>query len=267
MGKALEIIGLQATAPTQTESAFAAVAGNSLTIRDHRKDAFLLAMLGKRQTGGFLRLTSPLMHDNNVGTALYTPGSNYISQRVFTSQQKLYPQDTIAATGTGSATAGDIESNALVAFYEDLPGVDANLISYAELEKRTVNLLTTVNTLAAGTTGGWTGDEAVNAEEDAFKANTDYALLGIMNATQAAFIRYVGPDWGNLGVGVPGPVSGATNYNGIASERWFVDLALLTGKPCIPVMNASNKGLTTISALTDENGTDPLLWTMWAELK
>lgn len=263
MPRALEIIGFQATAPGATATAFAAVAGNSLTIRDSRRDVKLVAQTIRRQTAGFHRITSPSLHDNTFGIQFATSASNGYHM-FMPAPQILRPQDTLTVVGTGSATAGDIESGAILLRYDDLPGVDANLIDTATLRRRMRNLFMTFNTVSAGTSGGWSGSEAINVETDAFKANTEYALLGISVSQNAACsIRVVGPDWGNLGIGVP-----ARTDTGVNSDmNYFQLLSDATGEACIPVMNSANKALTTIDCLQDENGADPVAVLHWAELK
>lgn len=262
MGRALELVSVQATAPGAGGAAGAAVTGNSLTIRDTRKNARIVALWSDRQGTGGVRLTSPLVHDTTYGMGSFVAAANGVS--VFPAGQPVQAQDTLTATITGSATAGDIEQSSFLVAYDDLPGVEGRFITPAEVRRRVVNLFTSTNTLATGTTGGYSGSEAVNAETDAFKANTDYALLGAAVYINAACsIRYDGPDWGNLGHGIPGFV----NASNLDLMWWYWLLSNVTDLPLIPVMNASNKGLTNISALQDENGADPIVITQWAELR
>lgn len=261
MGKALELITAQATAPGAA-AAFAAVAGNSLTVRDTQRPAWLGPVWQSRQAAGFVRLTSPLLHDAVNGIQMQAP----IGQTVTLQQdlQRLYAQDTIVVTGSGSATAGDIESMSMLWLYEDLPGVDAYLIDMAELDRRGEDIYAFPNTLATGTGGGYSGQESVVAEVDQLKANTDYAIIGYDLTVACAAVRYVSSDWGNLGVGGPGPV-GATS-GAMETRRWFQELSRYWKMPLIPVFNASNKALTLIDAAQDENGGDPVITTVCVRL-
>jgi len=264
MGRALEIIGVQATAPGATQAAFSAVTGNSLTIRDSVKPIWLSAIGQSRQAAGFLRVTSPLLHDAVQGIQMHAPIGQSVT--LWQGVQRLYAQDTLVVQGTGSATAGDIEQAFLIVHYEELPGVDAYLIDKRELISRGEDIYTSLNTLSTGTTGGWSGSEALSAEVDQFKANTDYALIGwVLGSTVAAgAIRYVGQDWGNLGVGGPGLITMPSAAH--QTRDWFVQVSKLTGMPSIPVMNASNKSNTTVDALVDENGGDPIVSTIMVRL-
>lgn len=260
MGKALEVITVQATAPG-AGALFLAAAGNSLTIRDTVQPAWLAAVWGRRQTVGFFRLTSPLLHDAVVGVQMGLGSSGEIRVQHVGCYQRLYAQDTLVAFGSGSAVAGDIEQNSFLVAYEDLPGVDGYFIDEAELDRRADDLYAFQNTLALGTVGGYSGSELINAEQDQLKANTDYAILGWTIQVGALTVRYIGQDWGNLGVGGPAQPSDDT------SERWFVKLSRECGMPLIPVFNSSNKSSLFIDGATDENGVDAVVNTMTCRLR
>lgn len=255
MGRAVELISFQATAPG-AGAPFAAVAGNSLTLRDSRAPIWLAALWGTRQAAGFVRLTSPLLHDAVVGIQAAEPTGTALLHR--SSLQRLFTQDTITAFGSGSAVAGDIENNSMLVYYEDLPGVNANLIDWAEALRRGEELYSWTNTIALGTAGGYSGSEAINAEQDQFKANMEYAILGFNVSVPASTVRWVGSDFGNLGVGGPASTGSERTHN----QNWFRDLSNDTDLPCIPVFNSSNKSLTLVDGMTDENGVDATLTTM-----
>lgn len=253
--KAFEVVSFQATAP-DAGAPMVAVSGNSLTIRDAKK-ARLLALWGRRQSAGFVRLTSPLLHDAVVGIQLQQSADVVASKR-YRFSQDLDPQDTIVATGSGSATAGDIESNSMLVIYEDLSGICADLITVAELEAAGIEEYASTNTLTMGTSGGYSGSEAINAEQDQLKANERYAIVGCSVSAPGGLntVRYVAPDWGNLGIGLP-----ANALDSGFSSDYFARLSRMTGEPTIPVFNASNKGLVLIDGLTDEDGGSPVVIT------
>lgn len=260
MGKALELITVQATAPG-AGAAFAAVTGNSLTIRDSRAPVHLVAAWADFQVDGFIRLTSPLMHDAVVGMQLAVEAAQTVPlyRGPF---QRLYPQDFITAFGSGSAVAGDIETASMLWLYEDLPGVDGYFIDEAELMKRADEVYSFQNTISTGTTGGYSGSELIAAEQDQLKANTDYAIIGAnVSGVGTASIRWLGVDFGNLGVGMPG-LAGSGDFQ----SRWFQLLSRLIGMPAIPVFNSSNKSNTFIDAAQDENGGDPVVTTLCVRL-
>jgi hypothetical protein len=123
------------------------------------------------------------------------------------------------------------------------------------------HLVTVNNTLALGTAGGYSGEEALNAETDLLKNNTDYALLGYLVDVQCAAVRIRGADTGNLGVGGPGDRLGR-HY----TSDWFVRLSMATGLPCIPVFNAANRAGILVDGVQNQGGADPTVTWIFAEL-
>lgn len=260
---ALEIIAGQVTAPSTTETALTMNAGNSNTVRNCPDEAaiHLIQTWADVQAAGIWKIRSPRMHDNVQGLRFRTTIGDASPLMPMGSKQKLYPQDTLQLTLSGSAVAGDIESAAALIYYDNLPGVSARLMTWEELKDKIVNIFSVENTIATGTGGGWSGEEAINAEFDLFKANKDYALLGAIVSAEALAIRWRGVDTGNLGVGMPGEPG--TNYH---NAYWFKWLAIETGLPVIPIFNAANKQGILIDACQDENGTDVTVNSIFAEL-
>jgi hypothetical protein len=261
--RALEIIGGYATAPSTTFTALTMFTGNSLAIRNAplESDVKLLQAWVDAQGAGCLRIRSPRLHDNVQGIRLYTVVSEVAPLLPWGFPQKLIPQDTLVAELTGSATSGDIESAALLIYYSDLKGVDARLASVDDVLRRMVNIVTVENTIATGTGGGWTGEEALNAEFDLLKANTDYALLGYLVSAECLAVRWRGVDTGNLGVGGPGHEA----LKGVTAN-WFVRLSQAYGMGLIPVFNSANKAGILVDAAQDENGADVTLTSIFAEI-
>lgn len=260
---ALEIITGFVTAPSTTFTGLTLAAGNSLTIRNAKEGSKprLLSAWSDQQTAGNLRIRSPRMHDNVQGLRLYSFASDPVPLIPFTAPQIFYPQDLLTVELTGSATGGDIETACLLVYYDDLPGVNSRLIDAEELKARMVNILSVENTLALGTAGGYSGEEAINAEFDLLKANTDYALIGYLVSAECACVRWRGVDFGNLGVGGPG-----NDTKNIHQARWFIDLSNEFGLPLIPVFNSANKAALLIDGAQDENGTDVTVISILAEL-
>lgn len=238
--------------------------GNSLTIRNAPIDepVWLVQAWADNQTAGTLRIRSPKLHDNVQNLRFDVTASDVVPLCPPGFRQRLIPQDTLTVEHTGSGTAGDIESGALLLYYENLPGIDARLESWTEeLRRRIVHYLTVENTISTGTSGGYSGEEALNSEFDLLKANTDYALLGYLVDTECAVVRWRGADTGNLGVGGPGHDTLRSITAG-----WFITLSQSTGFPCIPVFNSANKAGILIDVAQDENGADVTVTSILAEL-
>lgn len=260
---ALEIVGGQTTAAGATLTALSVFTGNSLTVRNAPPgtDIRLLQAWVKSQATGILRLRGPEFHDNVQGlrlghiAALVRP---LIPRRPF---QRLYAQQVITAELSGSAVAGDLDIAHLLLYYADLPGVVARLISAEDVLARMRHLIGVENTISTGVAGGWSGEEAINAEQDTFKANTDYALVGYITNIRCGAVRWRGVDTGNLGVGGPGDISDTE-----LSSEWFLWLSAVYGLPLVPVFNSANKGSILIDASQDEDGADPRVTSIFAEL-
>lgn len=263
MGKALEILTGFVTAPGATFTAWTLASGNSLTIRNAPLDkpAKILQIWADNQGAGTLRVRSPKLHDNVQGIRLDIPVSDPTPLLPFGLPQIVFSQDLLVAEHTGSATTGDIETGCILVYYDELPGTDARFIDIPTLKKRIRHILTVENTLALGTAGGYSGEEAINAEFDLFKANTEYALLGYLVDRECACVRWRGSDTGNLGLGGPG--------NELLREltrHFFVKLTEEYGIPLIPLFHSANRTGILIDGAQDEDGTDTTVTSIFAEL-
>lgn len=256
MGKALELVTAKATQPN-TGAAFAANTGNSLTVRAGA-GAKLVHSWQTRQVAGFTRVTSPLLHDGTVGMQNCGPiGTTLFSQE----PETLQAQDALTVYGSGSNVGGDIEFWSGLIAYQSLPGADVMFLSPADLRRRAVDCLTVPTEIATGTSGEYTGAELINAEADQFKADTMYALLGASVQVGAHALRWYGPDFGGLGVGMPG-MTGMER-----GADYFVWLSEVTGLPLIPVVRSANKGFTFVDAVVDENGANPVFCTHYVRIR
>lgn len=270
-GPALELLTGFVTAPDTTQTALTMAAGNSLTIRNAALNSpvKLMSTWVDAQLRGILRIRSPKMHDNVQGIRFATIASEVQPLMDCAFPQLLYPQDVLTVDLSGSATGGDIETACLLVRYDDLPGQSARLIDSPTLKQRMVNVVTVENTLTTGTAGGYSGEEALNADFDLLKANTDYALIGYQvspvagqTVGECACVRWRGADTGNLGVGGPG-----TDTDRWLTHRWFAYLSERSGLPCIPVFNSANRAGVLVDAAQDENGLDVIVTSILAELK
>ncbi len=259
MPRAIEIIGGQVTAPGATLTALTMFSGNSLTVRNAKPDTpvRLLQTWVKSQAAGIFRLRSPDLHDNVQGMSWSLPADISTLLLPGVGKQHLTPQDQLIAELSGSAVAGDIEQAFLMLQYDDLPGIEGRFLTFDEFEQMACEIVTIRNTISTGTTGGWSGEEALDAEFDLLRANTDYAILGYTVSARCGAVRWRGTDFGNLGVGGPG-------WDGTEGRTadWFVWLAQQSGLPTIPVFNSANAGALLVDAATDENGIDTTVSTI-----
>lgn len=256
MGKGLEVVTGFTTAPGVAAFAAAtACTGNSFQVRsaDVKSKVLLLEAWGFNQVAGQLRIRSPRLHDA-VNGMRYRIAAAAVLPRLGSSiagafGQFLVPQDTLIVENEGSAVGGQIESDALLIYYDNLPGVAARLITNAQLQQYGVNRTTIQASIVTVVTGQYGGGVLVNAATQNLKANTDYALLGGETDTRATTIRATGVDFGSLGVGFPGEPAIAD-----VTESFFQNLSINMGLALIPVFNSANFGGITIDAQTNQAG-------------
>ncbi|SRR5713101_997617 len=251
MGAALEVVAGRVTAPGATVTALTANTGASFTVRNSPPafDIRLLTMWAKVNVAGIFRVTSPRLHDAVQGIRMQTSTGATTPMLPYRPIQRLYAQDLLAPSVSGSGVAGQIELGFLLLYYQNLEGVAAKLIDPIALMNRGVNLLGVEVDTAPGVTGDWSGASALNKTFDNLKANVDYALLGATLSANCGAVGITGPDTGNLRMGIPGEISLPE-----VAEEWFVRLSRLSGIPLIPVINAANKGGTTIDIAQDQAG-------------
>lgn len=256
MGKALEVVTSFATAPgVAAFAATAACTGNSLQVRsaDMRSKVWLIDAWAFNQVAGQLRIRSPRLHDAVNGMRWRIPAASVLpkmdSAISGSFPQFLIPQDTLIVEAQGSAVGGQIESNTMLVYYENLPGVSARLINHAQLLQFGVNITTIQASVVTVITGQYGGGVLVSAATQNLKANTDYALLGGQTDTRGTVIGITGVDFGSLRVGFPAEPSIQD-----VTVGWFDNLSINFGMSLIPVFNSANFGGITVDAQTNQAG-------------
>lgn len=260
---ALEAIGGSVVAAGAVVTAITVNPGDSLTVRysPQGRRIFFLTDWVDSQATGLVQVHSPRMHDNTQGIRRRHVASEVYPLTPRMVAQQLIAQDTLIVEMTGSAVALDRDNWEGLLYYEDLPGSNGRFCSYDRLMKFAVNEFAVENTIIAGVAGGYSGEEALNADNDLFKANTDYALVGYLTNIEQGSIVWKGPDTGNLRVGGPG---NETNKN--ATRTWFVELSNDFGRPLIPVVNSANRAGTTVGVVNDENAASPIVNSLFVQL-
>jgi hypothetical protein len=250
-GPALDTVVYTGTAIGATLAAGTIATGDSFQIRNMAPNvqALLLQMWSDNQVAGITRLRSPKFHDNVDGIRYRSQIGVLDPQIPWGCPQPLYPQDVLTGELSGSAVAGDIESVVMQIYYPDLPGTNARLATWDQVKAKYRNLVGQRIAMTVGSTAGYNGARAINADTDLLKANTDYALLGATSDIETAAITVKGADTGNLRVAVPGE-------NGLIHHvnYWFKRLAVAYALPLIPIINSANKGGTQVEVVGDENG-------------
>jgi hypothetical protein len=244
MGKAMEVVSGFATNPSTTFTALTMGTGDSASVRNFPNNAraYIFDQWAYGTTAGYIRTTSPRIHDNVEGITLRHGAATTRSLWSEYDKELLYPQDTLSFSITGGASETDVMTSLI--YYEDLPGTDARLYNWTEIDARALHLSgVRVSITSGGTAGQYSGSVAINSLVDQFKANTDYAILGYQVQTAVATIGIKSADFGNLRVGFPGTTEV------IDTRSFFVDLNRQIGKPTIPVFNAANAGNTIVDCI------------------
>jgi hypothetical protein len=253
MGRGMEVVAGFATNPGAVLTTLTPSTNTSFTVRgtDTTKNAWLVNAFAFTATAGEFLIKSPRLHDNvqgirNRSTAAFVPPLFNTPNNPM-ARQRLYAQDNLTVQISGGGA--EIDSGAIIIYYEDLAGVAARFVDYATILKSGLNLVTAEVTVTAVVTGNFGGAVAINSTFDTLKANTDYAILGGITDTRGTAVRITGVDLGNLGVGFPAEptIRDVTN-------NWFVGIAQGLGLPAIPVINSANKSAITIDVATNQAG-------------
>lgn len=270
MGRALtSVLGLKTNITGGAFEALTPGSGDSFNIFSYPQSsrAWLLeAWAGNSATKCQFSIRSPRMHDNVRGIRMaymFNPtlsGADGDPQLLLPPymRQPLYSSDTLTVEVSG--TANDDVDLVQLHYYEDLPGVDADLASWEEVSARAVDAVGILVTPTAGATNDYGTSEALNTDDDRLKADTDYALIGITTDVPVTSIGIRGPNTGNLRIACPG------HWNERQSGGFFVDISRMYGLALIPVINANNKGNTQIDAVASNGAVAPNVTLQFLEL-
>lgn len=235
MGAALQVLTGRVTNPGVTLTALTADTGDSFTVRSYPfgSKAQIVQAWALGATAGVIRVRSPRLHDAANGIRLRTTAATPAPLLPDGLEQQLQPQDVLTFEQSGGGAEVDMAS--LLVYYEDLPGIAAQLASWDQLKGQIVNLVgVEVNLTTGATAGQYGGSQALNANFDILKRNIKYAILGYDCDVTTGTVGITGPDIGNLRVAGPGLARSEVTMG------WFKDLAIETGQPMIPVINSAN---------------------------
>ncbi|HXI36585.1 MAG TPA: hypothetical protein VNH80_06685, partial [Burkholderiales bacterium] len=186
MPAALDTVTATGTAIGATLAAATIATGDSATIKNANlsSDVFLIQAWADNQVAGSVRIRSPKFHDNVDAIRTRVQIGVLKPLLPLGMPQRLYPQDTEILEIAGSAVAGDIESLVQLIYYADLPGQAARLQTWEQVKPKVKNLVGLRLAITLGSTAGYNGARAINADADLLKANTDYALFGMTTDTE-----------------------------------------------------------------------------------
>lgn len=262
MGYALQVTTGEVTNPSSTFTALTVNSGDSFTVPNFTPGARagIIEAWTQQATKGQLRIRSPKLHDNVYGVRMNAPAATIKPLMGFEIVQALYAQDNLTVEMTGGTAEVDMAS--YLTWMEDLPGAQARLVRWSDIQGRIANMVGIQTSHAIGGTAGfYSGAQALNANDDRLQANTDYAVLGYLIDTAVCTVSIFGPDTSNLRCSGPG------STDPIVTRNWFYDISEKHDIPAIPIINSANKGVTTCDvAATVTTGTALNTWIL-AQLK
>jgi hypothetical protein len=266
MGQAL--IGTHTFKQAITGGAFEALAagsGDALAVPNFTSGsrAWILEAWGANSANVYdVDLRSPSFHDNTRGIRLagnIKPAAG--DPEILTPRkirQPLYASDVM--TAEVNATATNNQAFDFLAYFEDLPGADQRLASWAEIDQRALDMVGIKVSVVAGAAGDWGAARAINADDDRLIANTDYAILGAVAQLRCCAIALVGPETSGRKITMPLlPDSNET-------AGFFADISEKYQLPLIPIINSNNKGNVTLQAADPNGATSPQLTLILMEL-
>lgn len=261
MGAAMEVVTgyqTQATTTAGTYTAFTANSGQSFTIRQANGSPAgrVASPWGQFGAAGFLQIKTPRWHDTTIADTYHVQavGNTFAVNPLLGDDdfEPAYSTDvlTVQATTDASQTASTSYSVGIPIIYQDLPGVDANFMTWEQVisarnfaSKTGLHYVTWVKPSSAATAGQIGGTVLINAVNDQFKAGHTYALLGYLCSAQVGSVLIQGTDTGNLYIGGPGSLDTRL------TRDWFVKLSRAQGLPLIPCIQANNKGTTNVAVV------------------
>jgi hypothetical protein len=243
----IEILTAAAVAAATTGTAATAVGSDSLVVKNGEGDIDLLAMWQTNQTAGFGQIIFPTAHDTTRGFRANAPIGVNPCLMSLGAKMRVKAQETLAITLAATAVGGDVENWSALVRYKNLPGINARLLSPAQVESRTEKLTTIENSLASTAGPSYGTPETFIADSDLLLANRDYAILGMTPRTAVHAVYVQTPDAGNVRFGCPGVLRQEI------TSQWFMLLSRIHGESLVPVFNTGNKNQCFLGVVTDEN--------------
>lgn len=187
---------------------------------------------------------SPRMHDNIEAVQMRAQATDPTPLWDEGFWQPMYQVDTptIQSVYGAAPGAGVAENLGYTVFYDDLPGIAARLRSWSQVSPLVKGYFGVKFVATSSATAGAIGaNAAINATQDYFQINQDYALMGYNLSVACANVNIYGADTGNLNVGGPGTIKAEITRN------WFLRLDSTDNGPAVPIINSANKSSTFVT--------------------
>lgn len=235
MGLVIDTPVFDANNPGSGGATPTAASGDSNIVRNGNVGSkiTLFGITRKGATEGFVKIISPVLHDDVRGLQYITaetPSHFLLPEGV---GEPMVPNDNLALTVSGGTAEHD--QIALHMFYQDLAGVAAPLKMTTDIQGAIEHIHPVeVDITNSGTPGTWT-DTVITTTQNLFKADRKYAVLGYITDTAQTVIGCKGSDTGNLRACGPGLT--ASDF----TSDYFWRMSLRWNLPLIPVFQANNR--------------------------
>lgn len=241
---AIDCVGFFATNPGAGGGAATVATGDSFTVRSAAQGSRVILEEIVRQgaAAGFVRVRSPLLHDNVRGimfTPTDTPSRMLLPPDV---GQPLTPLDNLIVEVSGGAA--EVDGGFLELYYENAAGLSQRLHSPGDIIGNVKNVKPLQVAVAVGATAFVWTDVVITTTENLLHAASDYAILGYVVDTACAAVGIKGQDTSNL------RVCGWGSTDPTDTSDYFIRKSLRENRPWIPVINAQNRFSTFASILT-----------------
>lgn len=260
MGRAIQTIAGTFNAAAAGSAVATPAPGDTFTVPSFNLSARarLSQVYASGANDNWVRIRSPRMHDANQGLRLQVSGDIHQPLLPWEISEVLFPSDTpIVEIDVSALSVGGI---LLQYDFDDLAGVAPRLASLADIQSRVVHISGTEVDVVSGAVGVWGAGEAINSAYDNFEAGADYALLGYLVNGACLGVAVTGKDTGNLKIGGPGDI------NPTRTRQYFIDMSEKTGRACIPIIAANNKGATLVQTVDVAAATASSLTLLLAQL-
>ena len=255
MGKALQLVTgyVASSTGSGTFDAVTFAPNDQAAVNDYTPGSHAY-LLNAWLTGGHAvtgRIRSPNFHDDVNGIQMLAAANSPIPLMDGHSMQPLQKNDVLTVE-IANGTASDLEDITMLHYYENLPGANASLYRWSEIEPNIVELMSVkVTCTAAGTDGAYEGAATMVSVQNLFKSEGLYALLGYETAVQLHRVGITGTDTSNRRIGGPG-----TSPDVFDTRQWFVRQSQQTGLPTICVFRTQNLQSTTVDIVDTQDLAD-----------
>jgi hypothetical protein len=241
---AIDTVGFFATNPGAGGAAATVAAGDSFTVRNAAPGsrAILEELIRQGATSGFVRVRSPLLHDNVRGI-MYTTGdtpSRFLLPP--DAGQPLTPLDNLIVEISGGGA--EVDGGVMVLSYDNAAGLAQRLHSPGDILGNIKNIKPMQVAVAVGGTAFVWNDTVITTTENLLHATSDYAVLGYVTDVACCAVGIKGQDTSNL------RVCGWGSTDPSDTSDYFIKKAERENRPWIPVISAQNRFSTFVSLLT-----------------